>query len=52
MNVILIVTQRRRLMMKVVLFVTVVWMRMNLSEWMVRTQYIWVSLTMIIHVTH
>ena len=39
MKLILIVTQRRRLMMKPVLIVMFVWLRMNLSEWVVRTQY-------------
>ena len=52
MTLILIVTQRRRLMMKLVLIVTLVWLRMNLSEWVVRTQYFWMLLTMIIHVSH
>ena len=39
MTLILIVTQRRRLRMKLILIVTLVWLRMNLSEWVVRTQY-------------
>ena len=48
----LIVTQRGRLMMKLVLIVTHVRLRMNLSESVVRTQYLWMLLTMIIHVSH
>ena len=52
MKLILIVTQRRRLRMKLVLIVTLVRLRMNLSEWGVRTQYIWMLLAMILHVSH
>ena len=52
MKLILIVTQRRRLRMKLILIVTLVWLRMNLSEWEVRTQYIWILLAMTLHVIH
>ena len=38
--------------MKLILIVTLVWLRMNLSEWVVKTQYIWMLLAMIIHVSH
>ena len=47
----LIVTLRRVLRMKLILIVTLVWLRMNLSEW-VRTQIIWMLLAMILHVSH
>ena len=52
MKLILIVTQRRRLRMNLILIVTLVWLRMNLSEWVVRTQIIWMLLAMILHVSH
>ena len=52
MKLILIVTQRRRLRMKIILIVTLVWLRMNPSEWVVRIQYLWILLAMILHVSH
>ena len=52
MKLILIVTQKRRLMMTLAIIVTLVWLRMNLSEWVIRAQYLWTLLTMIIHVSH
>ena len=52
MKLILIVTQRRRLIMKLVLTVTPVWLVMNLLKWVVKTQYLWMLLNMIIHVSH
>ena len=38
--------------MKLILIVTLVWLRMNLSEWVVRTQFIWMLLAMILHISH
>ena len=39
MKLYLIVTQRRRFRMKVILIMILVWLKRNLSEWVVRTQY-------------
>ena len=41
----------RVLRMKLILIVTLVWLRMNLSEW-VRTHINWMLLAMTIHVSH
>ena len=39
-KLILIVTLKKRLMMKLVLIETLVWWKMNLSDWVVRTLYL------------
>ena len=41
-----------RLRMKLILIMTLVWLMMNLSEWVVRTQIIWMLIAMILHVNH
>ena len=51
-ELILIVTQRRRLRRKLIPIMTLVLLRMYISEWVVRTQYLWILLSMIIHVSH
>ena len=51
MNYFLIVTLRRLLRMKLILILTLVWLRMNLPEWVVRTQIIWMLLAMVLHVS-